>query len=290
LSIGELAVRTLRLTVPVYLASLLLALVPAVIGMIGLASVAADRPWRADLLGPNWLNLLIELATEAVNAGGSWGVGLMALSGLALIPLAALGQVIVYSYLAGGILDRLRPGVEVHGSFWVACRRWFWPLFGLSMLGSAVIVLLGMAVGLAASQVSRWISPDLSAIIQLAVQALVLGWLELARAIMVQQSQRSVGRCMLQAVRAFVRPLVLVLWLALALPLAGLLLAAINPPPTSDPYSIADLAKALMYGQLVAFLSGWTKVIRLAVATQLALTVRPSKILPAASIDAAPAE
>ena len=282
-SIGELAVRTARLAVPLYVASLLLALGPALVGMFGLVSVAADRPWRADLLGPNWLNLLIELVTEAVYSGGSWGVGLMVVAGLLLAPVAALGQLLAYTFLAGGILERLRPAAHSPGSFWADCRRWFWPSLRLSVIGSVLVLVVGIGVGLATSQASRWISSDISTIIQLASQAILLGWLELSRAIMVRQSRRSAVRCLRQAARAFVRPLVLGLWLALALPSAGLLLAAITPPATSDPYSVADLVKALLYGQLVAFLSAWSKVVRLAVATLLVATVAPTRTTPAVS-------
>ena len=289
--IGTLAVRTARLAVPLYLVSLLLALAPALVGMIGLVSVAADRPWRGDLLGPNWLNLLMELAGEAVFAGGSLGVGVMALAGLLLVPLAALGQVIAYSFLAGGILERLTPGHASQGAFWADCRGWFWPSLRLSLFGGALMAVVGMAVGVGVgvAEAGRWISADVSTLVQAAIQALLLGWLELGRAIMVRQGQRSVIRCLRQAARAFARPLVLVLWLALAMPSTALLLAAVMPPATADGYSLADLVKALVYGQLVAFLGAWTKVIRLAVATQIAARNQPARPSGAVSVVAPPA-
>ena len=275
-SIGALAARTVRLTVPLYFASLLLAVGPAAVGMLGLASVAADRPWRADLLGPNWLNLLLEMLGSAVYSGGSPGLVVMALAGLLLVPAAAFGQVLAYSFLAGGILERLAPGSAHDGSFWAACRRWFWPSVRLSLLGGIIVMAAGLGVGLVTGLAGRWIGANASAVVQLVVQALVLGWLELARAIMVQHSQRSVGRCLKLAASAWLRPVVLGLWVALAVPPAALLLAAINPLATADPYSALDLVKALVYGQTVAFLSAWTKVIRLAVAMRLAVGTRPA--------------
>jgi hypothetical protein len=275
-SVGALAARTVSLTVPLYIASLLLAVGPAAVGMIGLASIAADRPWRADLLGPNWLNLLLELLGALVYAGASPGVVVMGLAGLLLVPAAAFGQMLAYSFLAGGILERLSPGIDQDDSFWAACRRWFWPSLRLSLLGGVIVMAAGLGVGLLTGLAGRWIGASASAGVQLIVQALVLGWLELARALMVRQSQRSVGRCLRLAAGAWLRPPVLGLWVALALPPAALLLAAINPLATSDPYSILDLVKALVYGQAVAFLSAWTKVIRLAVAMQLAVVVRPA--------------
>jgi len=274
--IGALAARTARLSVPLYSASLLLALGPLVVGMTGLASIAADRPWRADLLGPNWLNLLMEMLGSAVSLGGSAGLMVMALAGLLLAPAAAFGQMVAYSFLAGGILETLAPGNRPDGSFWAACRRWFWPSLRLSLLGGVFVMLVGFGVGLLTGVTGRWISPNVSSLVQIAAQALMLGWLELARAVMVQQSQRSVVQCLSVAARAWMKPLVLLLWLALALPPVGLLLAAINPPATADPYSVLDLLTTLVYGQAVAFLSAWTKVVRLAVAMRLAVSVRPT--------------
>lgn len=287
-SMGELAIRTIRLSVPLYVASLLLALGPALVGMLGLVSVAADRPWRTELLGPNWLNLLLELMGETIYSGGSLGVGVMVAAGLLVLPLVMLGQMIAYSFLAGGILERLSPGYAAYGTFWAGCRRWFWPSLWLSVLGNVIVVAVGLGVGFATGQVGRWISVDVLVLIQLAAQALVFGWLELARASMVRLSDRSLIRCLREAARAFLRPLVLLLWLALALPPAGLLLAAILPPATSDPYAVAALLMALVYGQLVAFLGAWTKVIRLAVAAYIAATAQPEKMSVVAQSDTGP--
>jgi hypothetical protein len=41
------------------------------------------------------------------------------------------------------------------------------------------------------------------------------------------------------------------------------------PPAISDPYSGLGLVQAVAFGQVVAFLGAWTKVVRLAVAVRL---------------------
>lgn len=282
-SIGALALRTVRLTFPLYVASLLLALVPAAVALLGLASVSGDRPWRTELLGPNWLNVLLEIVGSTVYAGASAGVSLMVLAGLLLVPAAAFGQLLAYSFLAGGILEWLAPDSPPSGSFWSACRRWFWPSLRLSLLGGVLVGSVAFGLSLLSGLAGRWVGADVTTVVQVIVQALVLGWLELTRAVMVQRSQRSVGRALKQTARAWIHPLVLLVWVALAVPPLGLLLVAVNPPSVVDPYSALDLLKALVYGQLVAFLSAWSKVIRLAVATRLAasgvagvpVTVRP---------------
>jgi hypothetical protein len=70
------------------------------------------------------------------------------------------------------------------------------------------------------------------------------------------------------------RPLVLLVWLLIALPGTGLILAALLPPPIDDPYAPLGLVQALVFGQFLAFIGAWTKVVRLAVATRLASTTR----------------
>lgn len=277
-TMARLAITSLRLAVPLYLASVLLALGPAAVGIAGLASVSADRPWRGELLGPNWLNLLMELMAGAIYAGGSPGVGLMMMAGLVLVPLAMIGQVIAYSFLAGGILERLGATPGVQTAFWPACRRWFWRSFRLSVLGGVIVMVVGFLVALVTSVAGSIIGPDQSAILHLLAQAIVLGWLELARAVMVERSLRSVGGALRIAARAAVRPMVLAVWVLLALPPVGLLLVSAMPPSIADPSSVSGLLQALMYGQMLAFLSAWTKVVRLAVAAQLALSVRPTSL------------
>jgi hypothetical protein len=248
--------------------------------MLGLGALAGDRPWRADLLGPGWLNLVTEILLEAYYGHGLPGLSLIAIGSLILAPLAMLLQLVVYGFLAGGILEQLLADCDPQVSFWGGCRRWFWPFFRLSMLGGIVLLMAAIVVGLVSSLSGSVIGPDISALLQLAVQAIVLGWMELARALMVARSNRSVGRAVVQAARMAVRPLVLVIWLLLALPSGALLLAAIVPPTIDDPYSVGSLVVALAFGQAVAFVGAWTRVIRLAVAARLARPVNVSRGTP----------
>jgi len=115
-------------------------------------------------------------------------------------------------------------------------------------------------------------------LLQYALQAIVLGWLELSRAMMVMESVRSVGGAMRRASRAALRPMVLLVWLLIALPGAGLMIVALMPPAVEEPYAVSELAESVVFGQMVAFIGAWTKVVRLAVAVRIALTTRPSAV------------
>lgn len=284
MSLASRTVLTLRLALPLYVASVVLAAGPTVIGMMGLAMVAADRPWRAELLGPNWLNLLMELTATTIYEGGNRGVSLMVLAGVLLVPLALLLQMVVYSFFAGGILEQLAAAPGESPPFWRSCRRWFWRSLRLSVLGSVIVVAVAGLVGVIANTGDGVIGPDQSVVLQLVVQALVPGWLELGRAVMVQQARRSAVRALAAAARAFGRPVVLVTWLLLALPSAGLLVASGLPPAISDPFALSSVFQALAFGQILAFLSAWTKVVRLVVALYLAQGVRAASPLRPASV------
>lgn len=268
--VGGLLGKTLRLAVPLYLSTLLLGLIPTAVMMMGIGSMAGDRPWRADLLGPGWMNLALDVVMEAFYRRAAPGLSLVIIGGLLLLPLAMLLQIVAYSFLAGGILEALSPAREERPSFWNGCTRWFWPFFRLSLLGGIIVAMVSVAVGAAAALARGAIGPDISTILQLAAQAVALGWLELSRAVMVARPTRSVGAAMGQATRVAARPLVLLAWLLLALPTGALLLAAILPPASVNPYAPTDLIVALLYGQAVAFLGAWTRVMRLAVALRFA--------------------
>lgn len=267
---------TLRLAVPLYLSTVLLGLVPAGLGMLGVAMLAGDRPWRADLLRPGWLNAVAEIVMTAFYARDPTGISLLIVAGLVVFPVAFVGQIAAYSFLAGGILETLRAPDGAPTPFWAACRRWFWPFLRLSVLGGVLavaVVVLGAVISALARPV---IGPDLSAIFEYALQSVVFGWLELARAQMVVATERSVGRALGQAGWILRRPLVLLLWLLLSLPGLGLMFAAILPPSVDDPFSAASFVVALLYGQLVVFAGAWTKVVRLAVAFRLARHLGPA--------------
>jgi hypothetical protein len=285
MSIPSMVLKTLRLAVPLYLSTLLLGLIPTVVAMLGLVPLAGDRPWRAELLGPGSLNVFAELVMSAVYARQASPVALLFVAVLLVLPLALLAQVAAYSYLAGGILESLHGRIGPRLTFRAACGRWFWPFLRLSLLGGVLAILVGVLGAVLARLGWMVIGPDISALIQYALQAIVLGWLELARASMVMESDRSVGRALRRAGRAAIRPLVLLVWLVIALPGAALLVVSVLPPSVADAYSVVALVQALAFGQIVAFIGAWTKVVRLAVATRIAVTLVPS----AASTASAPA-
>jgi hypothetical protein len=270
---------TIRLAVPLYLSTVLLGLVPIATALLGLAPLAADRPWSTELLSPGWMNLAVEIFMGVPYAPERTLSIVLMLLGVVLVPLAYLGQVVAYSFLAGGILEAARPGAATSRAFWAACRRWFWPSFRLSLLGGVAIVLAGV-IGSALIGLARGATgPDPAAIFVLALQAVVLGWLELARAMMVTRADRSVGRAMVHAARAMQRPTVVPIWLALSLPGAGLLFGSLFAPPVNAPDSWLELVKALAFGQALVFVGAWWKVVRLAVAMRLAAGTRQPRPL-----------
>src|SRR5690349_11402223 len=107
MSVRSLAWITLRLASPLYLSTVLLGLLPAALVTLGVGIMAWDKPWRADLLGQGWLNLVADIAGTAIYTGGLPGLPLTLIALLVVAPLVMLVQLIVYSYLVGGILDSL---------------------------------------------------------------------------------------------------------------------------------------------------------------------------------------
>ena len=102
-----MVLKTLRLAVPLYLSTLVLGLLPTAVAMFGLVPLAGDRPWRAELLAPGFMNVFAELVMSAVYAREPSPLVLLVAAALLVLPLALLGQVVAYSYLAGGILESL---------------------------------------------------------------------------------------------------------------------------------------------------------------------------------------
>jgi hypothetical protein len=275
---------TARLAVPLYVSTLLAGFVPIATTMLGLAPMAANRPWSAELLSPGWMNLAVEIFMGVPYARETAPSIVLMLLGVLLVPLAYLGHVVAYSLLAGGILEAVRPDGDPSLSFWAACRRWFWPSFRLSLLAAVVIVLAGVIGSALTGLAQGAIGPDLSTAIVLGLEAVVLGWLELARAMMVARGHRSVGRALWQATRGARRPMTVPVWLALSLPGAGLLLLSLFAPPVNDPYSWIELVTALTFGQGLVFLGAWWKVVRLAVAMRLASDAEPVRPSSAANL------
>lgn len=277
-----LVVRTLRLALPYYLATLVLALIPTGVMMIGVYDLAGDRPWRGALLGPGWLNLASEIVMEAFYGRGLPGLAPILVGGLLLAPLAMLAQLVVYGFLAGGVLEQAPPNRPDRLGFWAGCRHWFWPFLRVSVLGGTVLVLAMVAIGLLAVLSRGRLLLEGSSILQVIVAVIGLGWMELARALMVRGDSRTAARALLRAGAMAMQPLVLIVWLLGAVPTVSLLLAAISPPAVSDPYAAGSVLVALAYGQGVAFVGAWTRVIRLIVAMRLAQSAAGTAIGPAA--------
>ena len=259
------------LAAPLYLLSLLLALGPT----IALGLLAGDRPWLPTVLGPDWANQAVELvgATVAARPGGDPGGRLGVVAGPALaILLAGLALVLQglgYSFLAGGILERLRGGSRV--SFWAGCRRWFCPFVRLGLLGGPLFALLALGWLLASSVFGA----DPAAILAGSGLLLLNGWLELARANMVARGERVAAGALGRASRGLLRrrlPSCLAAWLVLGLAGLALLsvqawaLEALDPPPDQSPIGLIVPGVIV---QALLFAGGWLKVARLATALEL---------------------
>ncbi|MDP8923066.1 MAG: hypothetical protein M3O34_09360 [Chloroflexota bacterium] len=279
----RLAAASLRLAFPLYLANLLLALAPAALFTGALATVAGDRPWAPALLGGNWLNQLVEVAAAAASplergADDRYltAVVVGALGGLTVAAML-VAQWLAYTFLAGGILERLwattEAGTHVAVPFWRGCRHWFWPFLGLGLVGALAFVVLGAAVVGITGPAERLLGPTAATLVGTMLLSAVNGWIELARADMVRQQYRSGPRALLRSARLLVIPSVfpraLGVWtLAAALGFLLLVLQAAAVRPT-ERVSWTTVVASLAAGQALAFLGAWLKVGRLAAALRL---------------------
>ena len=279
MTLRRLTVTTLRLAVPLYLVSLALGAVGTGLGLIGLAGVAGDRPWLPRLLGDDWLNTLIEVGLSAFagSEADRTAVGMLALAGVVATPLLVVLQWLGYTFLAGGILETIlasRSPSAARGRFWAGCRRWFWPFARLGVAGMLAVLVLAVLGAVACALLSLAVGMSAAALVLAAWVALLVGWLELARAAMVWHQDQSVWSAFDHASRAAVRPTSLLLWLLLALPALGLLALTLSAPGGEDP---SGTLTSVLGGQVVAFLWAWWKVIRLAAAGRLVASHQPSE-------------
>lgn len=269
----RLVVLTLRLALPLYLLSLILGLLGTIVALPGLWSFA-DRPWLGDLVGPNWLNVLVEVGVSAMVAppADRQALGLLGLEALLVTPLLVMLQWIGYTFLAGGILERLLADqlarAASHG-FWPDCRRWFWPFVLLGAVGTVLFAFLAALGGAMAVLGARVVGINVSAVLLAVWIALLFGWLELARAAMVWRGRRSVGKALELASRRVIRPRSIALWILLAVPSLGLLVLTASAPRTGQTSWTLTTLMSVGLGQAVAFLAAWLKVIRLAAASRL---------------------
>jgi hypothetical protein len=266
--------------VPLYLATLALALVPTAIVALALGWLAEDRPWALGVVGGDWLNLLVELVA-AVGSAGQFGNapgdrrgGASAALALAVLlgPVVWLLQVLAYAFLAGGIVERLRAGPRA--PFWPACRRWFGPFLQLGLLGGLMVSGLTLAGGVALASPSSALDPTAPFLVGTAGLAVLNGWLELARVGMVVHGDRDASRALARAARLAVGrhvvPDAFAVWLALGLAGAGLFglqaaaLGALDPLPS---FAVA---------QLLYLAGAWLKVLRLSTALALERRIEES--------------
>ena len=279
----RLAAASLRLAVPLYLANLLLALAPAALFTGALGAVAGDRPWAPTLLGGSWLNQIAEIMAALTSPLGRGAEGRYATAGvlgaLGALMLAAvvLAQWLAYTFLSGGILERLwatiEAGTHVPVPFWRGCRHWFWPFVGLGLVGALAFVVLSAAVSAITAPAERLLGPTAATLLGALLLSAVNGWIELARADMVRQQYRSGPRALLRSGRLLllrrVFPRALAVWTVAAL--LGFVLLALNAVtirPT-ERVSWTTVVAGLAAGQALAFLGTWLKVARLAAALRL---------------------
>lgn len=270
------------LALALYLPSLLIALATALPFFLGMVALSALGPWVDLIARGSYLEAGIEMGAGLRPAGVSPG-GLpprlnAALAGVSLAVLLVfpglLLQWLAYTLLSGGVLARL-VGVQ-SASLWRLCWEWFWPMLRLGMLGFLLLVFLG---GLGTTLLA--LAPEtgalpLASLALLAWLASVNGLLELARAELVLRGGRSARAALARALRDLARPSsplrALLAWLVLAalgaaLWALGAAAQALVPAP--------HLAGILVFSQALALLGAWLKLLRLAVAVELARVSAP---------------
>lgn len=202
------------------------------------------------------------------------GIPFPAVPGLPAGAVAGLAvSVAVWTFLAGGTLDRLARQRADEGAFLAACRRHFWPLARLALLAGVLYWLLfgmpppGFAAATARDPAAGFAADPAAFALHalLAAVAAAAGLLfDYARVRTVVEDRRSVVGALLAAFRfARRRPAaVSVLWLAntalLALVLTGCALTApaarAAAPPTWAPLLAGQFVVA---GRLLTTLVAW---------------------------------
>lgn len=279
MTVRDLVGRTLRLAVPLYLVSIAVSLVGTALAILGLMLAAGNRTWLANLLGPNWLNTLLEAIFSLGVAAPEDRVRMTLLLIGAFIgaPLLVVLQWLGYTFVSGGIVDRLLAAGapnEASPPFWRTCRRWFWPFFGLGVLGLIFSGVLASLGGLGAYYLSGVVGSTAAFLLFGAWVAVLLGWLEVARAAMVWHGSADARPALRRALELIARPGPLLLWIFLALPGVGLLLVSMSLPPAADPPALSTALLTVALGQVYAFLGAWLKVIRLAAACKLVVRAK----------------
>jgi hypothetical protein len=267
------AVRQAVLALPLYLATLALALVTTAMVALALGWLAEDRPWALGILGGDWLTLLVELVAAAGSAGqigdapGDRRGGASAALALTLLlgPGIWLFQALAYAFLAGGIVERLRAGPPA--PFWPACRRWFGPFVQLGLLGGLLLVALTLAGSIVLASLPAVLGSTVPFLVGAAGLAVLNGCLELARVGMVGDRDPDAPRALARAARLVldrrVAPVAFAVWLALGLAGAGLLGLQAGALDAPDPLASFAVSQALQLA------GAWMKVLRLSTALAL---------------------
>lgn len=266
------------LALALYLPSALLGALAALPVLVGSVSLARLGGWASRVAQGDLATFALEVAGASAGGGQTTAlppeVGLAA-AGAGLGVLLALGGVLLqglaYTFLAGGVLERL-GAQAAPPPFWRACRRWFWPMLRFGVLALAVFVLAAVLAGGAVALLPLGgVSGRLAGLLVAGVWlGLVNGTLETARAQMVvggtPGARRALGRTLGRLGRPGFVGRALLVWLALAAG-GGLLWSLAAPALVAVPATA--LVGAFFSQQVAALANAWLKLVRLSVAVQL---------------------
>lgn len=271
------AVRRWRLAFALALPGALIGLLAAVPMLLGMRALAAAGPWPLRLADGDALNALIELGAPLLTGvaaaapdSARRGALLGALASLGLVCGGLVLEALAYAWLVGGVLERLAGRRE--RAVLVAGRHWFGPMLRYSLSATPLfLAILGLGAGLLALLASARPPAVWLLVLALLWLSLADGLLEVGRASLVLGGERRARQGLLTALALLARPRLLapatLAWLALAalglLHLIGsaALLAAV-------PASASGVTFAA--GQVLALLGAWLKLLRLALALELA--------------------
>lgn len=282
------------LALALYLPGLAIALASAVPVFLGARALSLLGPWTQRVAEGSSLDLLIESAATSA-AGATLNTpapsevtvaGTAQLAGGAILLVGVLVNGLAYTLLAGGIVERLCD--HAGGSFWTACRRWFWPMLRFGALAVVVVLVLG---GVGGSLLVRVPQDRAVSVVALRLGlgacwiSLVNGLLELGRAMLVVTSpspttlklaassgrRRGALAALARAARLVAHPprLVVALGVWLGLAAAAAAYGAVASALLGAASALVPLA-TLVVQQLALLVGAWLKLLRLAVAVELA--------------------
>jgi hypothetical protein len=294
---GRAAGRAPGLALALYAPSALLALLTAAPMLAVMRGLASSGPWADRLAAGDYLNVLTEAGASAAGMAalggaepGSTGVSAAAVA-LALLapPLGIALQALAYAVVAGGVLARL--GGDPAEPLARAGARWLWPMVRFELMAVALIGLLGLlgagALGLAGALaldrlggVPLGLAAGSGATPLLVTGGVVVAWvawvgainglLEVGRADMVWRGERGAARALGRALALVGRPRLLagacLAWLGLGA-LAGLWALGAAAAGALGP---GGLLAGFALQQVVALAGAWLKLLRLAVALEIA--------------------